>query len=113
VVSVCRYHVKIIRSLRDYKFVARLAEVELLIWLTDTNPAVSAIVFARIIAALSITPEPITVSIGTCHFRFVNKKLADLGKLVEALITKADKALDEAKHRGRNHFFGHSESITN
>jgi GGDEF domain-containing protein len=69
--------------------------------------------FARTIAALSITPEPITVSIGTCHFRFVNKHLADLSKLVEALITKAGKALDEAKHRGRNHFFGHSESITN
>lgn len=98
---------KITGSLRDYEFVARLGGDEFLLWLPDTNQQGGAVVFQRImqgISTVSITPAPITVSIGACHFRFSNKKPEDFIKLIDELVAKADNALFEAKVKGRNSF---------
>ncbi|RTR32132.1 hypothetical protein [Shewanella atlantica] len=56
------------------------------------------------ISTVSITPDPITVSIGACHFRIGNKRPEDLIKLVDEFVAKADNALFEAKDQGRNGF---------
>lgn len=94
-------------SLRNYEFVARMGGEEFLIWLPDTNVDTSKHVFQRFmnnISTLSITPEPITVSIGASHFCFTNSKIVDFSFIIDQLIGKADKALYQAKEQGRNRF---------
>lgn len=104
---------KIDRTLRDYEFVARIGGEEFLLWLPDTNFEGSAIAFQRImdnIANVSITPDPITVSIGACHFRFGNKIPESFTNLIDELMAKADKALYQAKEQGRNRVVLYTET---
>lgn len=101
---------KIKESIRDYEFVARLGGEEFIIWLPNTNHQGSAVVFERIMQSISTIPiarDPITVSIGSCYFIFNNKYSGDLTKLVDELMSKADRALYEAKSKGRNRFVNH------
>ncbi|WP_076540134.1 sensor domain-containing diguanylate cyclase [Shewanella sp. UCD-KL21] len=96
---------KIAHSLRDYDLVARFGGEEFLIWLPDTNQAQSTIVCERImgnIAAIAMTPEPITVSTGACHFNFDQYKADNMAQLIEDIIADADTVLYEAKAQGRN-----------
>lgn len=106
---------RIASSLRDYDFVARFGGEEFLLWLPDTNQEGCAVVCQRImqnIAQVSITPEPMTVSIGACHFCFNSKRPDDISKLIDDLIAKADNALYEAKSQGRNRLISYTEQIT-
>ncbi|MBQ4891091.1 sensor domain-containing diguanylate cyclase [Shewanella sp. MMG014] len=96
---------KITQSLRDYDFVARFGGEEFLLWLPDTAQEECSIVCKRVmenIATIGITAEPITVSIGACHFRFNQFKPDDMSKLIDNIISEADTVLYEAKAQGRN-----------
>ncbi|MCL1067942.1 sensor domain-containing diguanylate cyclase [Shewanella olleyana] len=98
---------KINDSLRDYEFVARLGGEEFMIWLPDTNSKGSSIVFKRVMKSISeikVTSEPITVSIGSSHYKFSDNKQVNLTELIDDMMGKADKALYEAKQQGRNQF---------
>jgi diguanylate cyclase (GGDEF)-like protein len=106
---------KITESIRDYEFVARIGGDEFLLWLPDTNQEKSAVVFQRImqnIATLSTILGSVTVSIGACHFDFSNKSPSDFTELIDALMSKADTALYEAKKNGRNRFIYHEDLDT-
>jgi diguanylate cyclase (GGDEF)-like protein len=95
----------IAHSLRDYEFVARYGGEEFLLWLPDTDKSGCETVCQRImrnIRELKLTPEPITVSIGACHFSLSGKSPVDLPDLIDELIAKADSAMYSAKAEGRN-----------
>lgn len=105
---------KINESLRDYDFVARFGGEEFLVWLPHTNQEKCIEVCLRImenIAKVSVVSDPITVSIGVCHFRFSDKKQDDMMKIIEDLVAKADSALYKAKSEGRNRVVSHGEQI--
>ncbi|WP_144213530.1 sensor domain-containing diguanylate cyclase [Shewanella donghaensis] len=96
---------KIAQSLRDYDLVARFGGEEFLIWLPDTNQEQCAIVCQRImhdIGTIAIAANPITVSIGACHFSFDNYKADDITQLIGDIISEADTVLYDAKAQGRN-----------
>ena len=106
---------KITDSLRDYDFAARFGGEEFLLWLPDTNQEECAAVCQRImqnIAKISITPEPLTISIGACHFRFSSETPGEISKLLDDLINKADSALYQAKTQGRNRLISYTEPLS-
>ncbi|MGY5449575.1 sensor domain-containing diguanylate cyclase [Agarivorans sp. MS3-6] len=97
---------KISASIRDYDFVARLGGEEFLIWLPNSNQQGCAAVFSRVmkaIGSISLTAEPITVSIGAYHLAFNDVQLPDdFEMLADRMIALADEALYQAKETGRN-----------
>ncbi|MCL6416802.1 sensor domain-containing diguanylate cyclase [Aestuariirhabdus sp. Z084] len=102
-------------SLRDYDYLARFGGEEFLLWLPDTSQEGCTVVCQRImnsIARITITPDPITVSIGTCHIRFSDERPGDISKLIYDLIEKADNALFEAKDLGRNRVVHYRAPVT-
>ncbi len=106
---------KISDSLRDYDFVARFSGEEFLVWLPNTNQEGSATVCNRImqsIAKIDITSEPITVSIGACHFCFVENGKNNFSTIIDDLVAKADAALYEAKGQGRNRLVVDDKMLT-
>lgn len=99
-------------SLRDYDFVARFGGEEFLLWLPDTCHAACAVASQRImdnIAKISLTHEPITVSIGACHYMADDEATEAIESLIDTLISRADKALYQAKELGRNRLVNYSE----
>lgn len=103
---------KISETLRNYEFIARIGGEEFLVWLPNTDQEGSTAVLQRImdaVSAVSISTDPITVSIGAYYFSFRQNQSPDFIELIDELIAKADIALYEAKNQGRNRYIYHSE----
>jgi diguanylate cyclase (GGDEF)-like protein len=103
---------KITDSMRDYDFVARYGGEEFLLWLPDADKEECTVICQRImqnIASISLTEEPLTVSIGACHFHCDSESSGEISQLLDNLIARADKALYQAKNNGRNQLISYTD----
>ncbi|MFY2508582.1 diguanylate cyclase [Vibrio pectenicida] len=92
--------------LGEMDFVARFGGEEFVVWLPERDVEERDKIFERLRQSVSevvLDKDPITISIGVCHFDFGKKKdLKCKRTVLEHLIDRADTALYEAKTQGRN-----------
>ncbi|GLT16480.1 hypothetical protein GCM10007938_02560 [Vibrio zhanjiangensis] len=92
--------------LDDKDFIARFGGEEFVVWLPERDVEESEKLIRKLHQSVSevvLDNQPITISIGVCHFDFGNKKDFECKKtLLDFLIDRADGALYDAKNQGRN-----------
>ena len=92
--------------LTDMDFIARFGGEEFVVWLPERSLDEREQIFSKLHQSVSevvLDRDPITISIGVCHFDFAQKKDLECKRTVlEYLIDRADSALYEAKKQGRD-----------
>jgi len=93
-------------GIRPYDLLGRLGGEEFAVLLPDADPATAGMIAERLRIAISASPAlvdgvalPVTVSIGV-------SVLAPEDAAIDPLLDRADRALYEAKHGGRNRVAG-------
>ncbi len=92
--------------LADSDFIARFGGEEFVVWLPERSVDEREQIFKNLHQSVSevvLDRDPITISIGVCHFDFAKKKDLECKRtLLEYFIDRADTALYEAKKQGRD-----------
>ncbi|RSD28557.1 sensor domain-containing diguanylate cyclase [Vibrio pectenicida] len=92
--------------LGNMDFIARFGGEEFVVWLPERGVDEREKIFEKLRESVSevvLDRDPITISIGVCHFDFGKRKDLECKRTVlEHLIDRADTALYEAKKQGRD-----------
>ncbi|USD66665.1 GGDEF domain-containing protein [Vibrio sp. SCSIO 43136] len=96
---------KVLNALRENDYVARFGGEEFLLWLPNADEVTTKALCERVMTSVSeikVDGEPLTVSVGVCHFNVDEEEITNGSKVFDVLISLADKALYQSKDNGRN-----------